>query len=140
LEEEVTAVLGLADAEIRRRKPRPRAVFGARRLASLGIEAIGEVTLVRSPDSGTGWFGHGHGQRASLIQKTLDQKSTKVDSYRRLQANEYWLLLVAGTGTGSSIHWREAKEEFRSAFDQTVFLDLYADRCFFVSTRRPTIP
>jgi len=76
----------------------------------------------------------------SLVQRAIDLKMPKLDGYRALKADEYWLLVVGGRVLSGYVTVADAQAgAFESPFDRTVFLDPPDGGCVVMDTIPPSI-
>lgn len=98
------------------------------RLVELRPAARSTVTVVGSVLP----FGPG------LIQRAIDLKMPKLEGYRSLGADEYWLLVVGGRVLSGYVTVGDAEQAtFESPFDRTVFLDPTDGGCVVMATVPP---
>jgi hypothetical protein len=104
-------------------------------LSSRGIKYIDWIQISRSDEALVGSGGGGMGYGPSLIQGAIDAKREKYDGYDVSNADEFWLLVVGSTGSGSALDVRVTENRtFSSPFAKTVFLELFEGKCVALAT------
>ena len=115
----------------------PARARGVQDLRGTGVEFCSSVMVGASDTPFAGCNTTSFGERANVIQDAIDDKSAKLADYRKSGDNEYWLLVVGSTGPGSSLDVYEARGEFESPFDRTIFLERFERKCIRLRTRPP---
>lgn len=99
--------------------------------SQLGLRFIDSLMVRPQPQPIVTLGGESLPLDSSLVQSRIDDKDRKkLDQYRRVGADEYWLLVVATDGAGGYQDFAELEgETFASRFDRMLVLETFTGRC-----------
>jgi hypothetical protein len=109
---------------------------GSYDLDGRGIEFCTAVMVCAHDEPLATCAGTSFGQPSSIIQEAIDEKAELLAEYLKAGYNEQWLLVVGSAGDGGTLDISDAKGEFRSPFDRTLFLETFEGECVELKTRR----
>ncbi len=105
-------------------------------LESVGIHWMRRVSIARSSDSEPEVLitSSGDMESPSLVQDAIACKNELLPDYRT-DVDEQWLLVVGSERTGGSLYTDQVEGlRFVSAFERTIFLELFEGRCIELAT------
>jgi len=108
---------------------------GRRELSGTGIQHLDAIGIYPGTEARVTWSGLSNGQHSNIVQEAIDGKADDLSIYRQCGADEIWLLIIGSTGTGGALFIDDVEDvAFRSAYDKTIFLELFERRCMILDT------
>lgn len=108
-------------------------------LANTGIEHVDALGIYPRDEPLVTWSCFGRGQSPNIVQDAIDDKADDLVIYRECGADEVWLLVIGSAGTGGALFVDDVEDRvFVSAYDRTIFLELFEGRCVALETTPPT--
>jgi hypothetical protein len=141
LDREVKAIVELVHRTMSGETESRRYDFERIDLQGTGVERADAVRIYPRDELLVTWSGLGDGQSSNIVQDAINGKAGDLPDYRQCGANEIWLLVIGSAGTGGALFIDDVDDVvFTSAYDKTIFLELFKERCTVLNTKMESNP